>query len=332
MRGPGIFIASGTANLILNCDSHHNYDPLEDGGNADGFGCHSTGGANVLRGCRAYENSDDGFDFINAPGTCTVEGSWAFRNGYIPDTNMTGANGAGSSRAASAIRRTRRERRAAPRRPRQRGVRQPRIGFYANYHPGGIDFLNNTAFDNPANFDMRTPSGVTSSHKLRNNIAAAPGRDIVSFNGGTDTFNSWTLPVEVTAADFVSMDKAQGLLPRNADGSLPSATFVRLADGSDLIDRGEDVGLPFRRQRARISARTSGATPPSSRWTAECRMLLSARMRVCRVLAPAPAPERAVQNAATGWSSAIGREQRGKDGRAAVRRHDRDAASDGCSR
>ena len=94
-EAPGIFITSGTANLILNCDSHHNYDPLEHGGNADGFGCHSTGGDNVLRGCRAYENSDDGFDFINAPGTCMVEGSWAFRNGYIPDTNMTGANGAG---------------------------------------------------------------------------------------------------------------------------------------------------------------------------------------------------------------------------------------------
>ena len=90
-EAPGIFITSGAINLILNCDSHHNYDPLEDGGNADGFGCHSTGGDNVLRGCRAYENSDDGFDFINAPGTCTVEESWAFRNGYIPDTNMTGA-------------------------------------------------------------------------------------------------------------------------------------------------------------------------------------------------------------------------------------------------
>ena len=103
---------------------------------------------------------------------------------------------------------------------------------------------------------------MTSSHKLRNNIAAAPGRDIVSFNGGTDTFNSWTLPVEVTAADFVSMDKAQGLLPRNADGSLPSATFVRLADGSDLIDRGEDVGLPFGGSAPDLGAYEWGDTPP----------------------------------------------------------------------
>jgi hypothetical protein len=72
---PGIFITSGADNLVLNCDSHHNYDPLEDGGNADGFGCHSAGEGNVLRGCRAWENSDDGFDLINAAGACVVEES-----------------------------------------------------------------------------------------------------------------------------------------------------------------------------------------------------------------------------------------------------------------
>ena len=87
-EAPGIFIAGSAANnLVLNCDSHHNYDPLEDGGNGDGFGCHSTGAGNVLRGCRGYWNSDDGFDFINSSGACTVEGSWVFNNGYVPETN-----------------------------------------------------------------------------------------------------------------------------------------------------------------------------------------------------------------------------------------------------
>lgn len=261
-EAPGIFITSGAANLILNCDSHHNYDPLEDGGNADGFGCHSTGGGNVMRGCRAYENSDDGFDFINAPGSCTAEGSWAFRNGYIPDTNMTGANGAGFKSGgfgnppnvpASGVPRH------VVRNSLAFGNRS--IGFYANYHPGGIDFFNNTAFDNPANYDMRTAGGATSTHKLRNNISAAPGRDLVSFNGGTDTFNSWTLQVEVTAADFLSLDKAQALLPRQADGSLPSATFARLAEGSDLLDRGEDVGLPFTGSAPDLGAYEWGEAP-----------------------------------------------------------------------
>jgi parallel beta-helix repeat protein len=48
-EAPGIFITSGANNLILNCDSHHNYDQLENGGSGDGFGCHSTGAGNVMR-------------------------------------------------------------------------------------------------------------------------------------------------------------------------------------------------------------------------------------------------------------------------------------------
>jgi hypothetical protein len=33
--------------------------------------------------------------------------------------------------------------------------------------------------------------------------------------------------------------------PRQADGSLPEIEFLHLASGSDLIDAGVDVGLPF---------------------------------------------------------------------------------------
>lgn len=261
-EAPGVFITSGKSNLILNCDSHHNYDPLEMGGNADGFGCHSTGGDNVLRGCRAWENSDDGFDFINAAGTCIAEGSWAFRNGWIPDTNTGVGNGAGfksggygnppNTPTTGAARHVVRKSIAFGNRS---------IGFYANYHPGGLDFLNNTAFDNPANYDMRTP-GAPSMHKLRNNVSAGTGRSIVSFNGGTDTFNSWTLPVDVTAADFVSLDKAIGLLPRQADGTLPDQTLARLVEGSDLIDRGEDVGLAYTGKAPDLGAHELGDSAP----------------------------------------------------------------------
>jgi hypothetical protein len=121
------------------------------------------------------------------------------------------------------------------------------IGVYANHHPGGIDFYNNTSFDNPANYDMRPPStGGATPHKLRNNISVGTGRAIVNLSGGaSDTSNSWTLPVMATAADFASMDKALALAPRRADGSLPDNGLMRLVAGSDLIDRGENVGLPF---------------------------------------------------------------------------------------
>jgi hypothetical protein len=68
--GPGLFIDTGTGgNLILNCDSHDNYDKdgsQGDGQNGDGFGVHyqKTGPSTTIRGCRAWMDSDDGYDLI----------------------------------------------------------------------------------------------------------------------------------------------------------------------------------------------------------------------------------------------------------------------------
>ena len=257
-EAPGIFITSGAGNVVVNCDSHDNHDPLEGGGNADGFGCHSTGGGNVFRGCRGYSNSDDGFDFINAPGTCTVEGSWAFKNGFVPGTTTAAGNGAGFKAGGFG---------SPPNIP-SSGVPRHVIrfnvafgnrsqGFYANHHPGGLDFLNNTAFRNPTNFDMLVEGG-TSTHKLQNNVALTPGTAVARFTGGTNTFNSWTLPVTVSAADFLSVAEDEAAAPRKADGALPSTNLMRLAAGSDLIDKGTDVGSPYAGTAPDLGAFESG--------------------------------------------------------------------------
>ena len=79
-NGNGIFVGSKTAggHQLLNCDAHDNYDPNSSQGmgqNADGFGVHyqTTGATTIVRGCRAWWNSDDGYDLINqeVPGTTT---------------------------------------------------------------------------------------------------------------------------------------------------------------------------------------------------------------------------------------------------------------------
>lgn len=243
---PGVFITSGADNLVLNCDSHDNYDFLEDGGSGDGFGCHSSGGGNVLRGCRAYDNSDDGYDFINASGSCLVEQSFSFRNGWQPGTTTAAGNGAGfkaggygsppSVPSTGAAEHTVRECVAFGNRSQ---------GFYANHHPGRINFLNNTAFKNPVNYNMLADSGYPSDHVLRNNVAMATGTAISNLTGGTDTFNSWSLSVTVSAADFMSVTETDAQAMRAPDGGLPNNGFMRLVMGSDLIDQGTDVGLPF---------------------------------------------------------------------------------------
>ena len=57
--------------------------------------------------------------------------------------------------------------------------------------------------------------------------------------------NSWDSGKEVSNADFLSVDSTGLIGPRQADGSLPDIDFLKLAEGSDLIDSGIDVGLPF---------------------------------------------------------------------------------------
>ncbi|HYE19708.1 MAG TPA: right-handed parallel beta-helix repeat-containing protein, partial [Tepidisphaeraceae bacterium] len=106
----GIYHIRGSDNLFLNCDAYRNHDfTSEDGkgGNTDGFGGHPSKGStgNVFRGCRAWFNSDDGFDLINAHEAVTIENCWAMYNGFGPkferlaDGNGFKAGGYGSTPA-----------------------------------------------------------------------------------------------------------------------------------------------------------------------------------------------------------------------------------------
>ena len=248
IMGPGLFIAQGSDNQVLQCDSHHNYDPMSkagDGENADGFGCHASGGNNVFRGCRAWWNTDDGYDFISAKGTCLVERSWAFYNGYLPDTFTAKANGNGFKAGGYGTG-------TVPDAPPRHTVRfclafrNRAAGFYANHHPIGGDWLDNTGYRNARDFDMLLlePGGVA-NHLLRNNLAYAGSSALANFSGGDDAFNSWNLGVTISDADFESVDMKGMDGPRKADGSLPDIHFMQLAAGSDLIDKGKDLGFPF---------------------------------------------------------------------------------------
>ena len=60
----GIQLRSGGYNLVVNCDSHDNFDYQNKGGNADGFADKQGNSCpgNVYIGCRAWNNSDDGWD------------------------------------------------------------------------------------------------------------------------------------------------------------------------------------------------------------------------------------------------------------------------------
>ncbi|WP_414662647.1 right-handed parallel beta-helix repeat-containing protein [Horticoccus sp. 23ND18S-11] len=74
--------APASHNLILDCDSYRNVDRPARGENADGFGAKfAIGPGNIFRGCRAWENADDGYDLWKAPHAVRIEHCVASRNG-----------------------------------------------------------------------------------------------------------------------------------------------------------------------------------------------------------------------------------------------------------
>jgi len=150
--GPGLFIDTGNGgNLILNCDSHDNYDingSQGDGQNGDGFGVHyqTSGPSTTVRGCRAWHNSDDGYDLIYQEVPVTVENSFATGCGYGGSGN---GNGFKMGSSGTGIRHLV-----------QNNVawKNSAAGFYANHSSGGNTWYNNTSYSNGTQYNMLASS------------------------------------------------------------------------------------------------------------------------------------------------------------------------------
>lgn len=230
-------------NLVLNCDAYFNYDPPI-GGNADGFAAKwNVGSGNVFRGCRSWNNSDDGYDLWMCKGVITLDSCFAFRNGV--DSWHSGSfngNGNGFKLGGNNV--------ATPTIVRNCvsfdnaivGISGAGRGFDENNNLAGQTLFNCTAYRNMGDNYHFTNTVTMGSHLIENCISY---QGIVNITSGTVDYNSWN-GLTVTEADFVSLDTAQAVAPRNADGSLPEMTFFHLAQGSSMIDAGKDVGLPYK--------------------------------------------------------------------------------------
>jgi Right handed beta helix region len=255
----GIYHVRGSDNLFLNCDAWNNWDYTSEdgkGGNVDGFGCHPTQGgtANIFRGCRAWFNSDDGFDCISAHESVTFENCWALYNGLSADGKKLG-DGNGFKAGGYAGTPVGDLPNPIPRHVVRQclAVGNKNSGFYANHHPGGGDWLNNTAYRNGINFNMlcRLADNITDvdgyGHKLINNLSYDSRAEVRRL----DTLkcqlasNSFTVGLKLSSGDFVSLDESELYHPRQPDGGLPAIDFLHPAQGSALIDAGVNVGLPF---------------------------------------------------------------------------------------
>jgi hypothetical protein len=241
----GLQLGGGASNnQVINCDSYYNVDASQ--GNADGFAPKlDVGTGNYFYGCRAWQNSDDGWDGYLRPAdnvTTTIENCWNFKNGYLKNGNASTGNGngykmgGGDNSNADSLRHNMILKNCLAFDNRVKG-------FDQNNNRGSMTLLNCTAYRNGTNYQITGPIRSTSVVTVKNCVALGAYGSLGGY--AVQATNSWMPPFVVTSDDFVSIDTAGVRDPRNADGSLPDIVFMHLVPGSDLIDAGTNVGLPF---------------------------------------------------------------------------------------
>lgn len=272
--GSGFICTSSNNVLYINCDAHNNADPYtEETGsgipgsdaleNADGFNRTNNNSDTITyTGCRAWMNSDDGWDCLLSDGLITWHNCWAFMNGYYqqPGGNLIpGGNGEGfklgNVATENIINTTTRflnnclafdnadcgfNQSGTPTTLYQvynctayrNNVIGFEFGFFESYPGEEQTFKNNIAYANGL-CPIRYCAG--NSHNINN-----------TWTGGTvGAYCRWSGGINLTDRDFQSVDTAGVSGPRQIDGKLPYLPFLRLAPGSALIDAGINVPLPF---------------------------------------------------------------------------------------
>ncbi|MGV8171274.1 MAG: right-handed parallel beta-helix repeat-containing protein [Candidatus Woesearchaeota archaeon] len=248
---------SSTGNIVLNSDFHHNSDPLtaiEDNrpwGGSDGLTIRvaDPNAVNTITGCRMWWNSDDGLDLWANEGMIILNNSWAFWNGFQPGNFLEAGDGNGFKLGPTYANGTPMKRKITN----NIAFQNKLWGFVDNAAKCNMEVYNNIAYQNCyqnyetwcGGFYFTMIRGIP--YYMKNNIAYAQagGYDVLLDTLTNINHNSWDSSVIITDADFISVIPAGVDGPRKADGSLPDITFLHLAQGSDLIDKGTNVGLPF---------------------------------------------------------------------------------------
>lgn len=266
----GYYQKRGSHNLVVDCDAYNNYDDYSEGpygGNVDGFGCHvfdTFEVGNVFRRCRAWRNSDDGFDLISCAAPVEIDHCMAFYNGYCPSSNPADtvnfvSAGDGNGFKAGGWGMNKRKTKCPDVCPshyihHSLAYRNKAHGFYANHHLAGNTWENNTSCGNRSNYNMLNRKNTIEAidvpgydHSLANNVSwtftdASLGGHLINIDPDriTLTNNSFApsvSSVEVTAEMFVSTSVSLLFTRRLPDGRLPSIDFLRGKAGTILEER-----------------------------------------------------------------------------------------------
>ncbi|MCX5402056.1 sigma-70 family RNA polymerase sigma factor [Streptomyces sp. NBC_00102] len=212
------------ANSVLDSDFYANHGTDDHGRSGVGLAIKfGSGAGNLVRGCRTYDNADDGLDLGGFTSPVTVESNWSFGNGVNRwrDTDWQGNGngftlGGGNTRAAVAhvVRNN-------------AAWENTGLGFNDEGNPGRISLTRNTAYRNGVDgFHLTTTAAAA-----RANVAVANGRDAALGDQVSSTDNTWDGGA-TDATVFVSTDEDSARAPRSADGALPRTDFLAPRGGA----------------------------------------------------------------------------------------------------
>ena len=212
-------------NLILNCDSYFNADSKIE--NADVLACKiDVGSGNKFKGCRAWQNLDDGWDgyLKETDNVNTIyEDCWAFNNGLLKDGKLSGGDGNGFKTGGSDNKLLKHN--ASYTNCISAG--NIKNGFDHNSNRGTVTLLNCKAYDNKQknlSFGKKNPvSKLTIKNCLVLGEVGTLEADVKDISD-----NSWQSGQPLTAEQFQSVNINELEQPRKKDGSLPDISFLKL--------------------------------------------------------------------------------------------------------
>ena len=260
--------------------TYNGYESDNDrGGDADGFACKLFPGPGTeFHGCRAWTNSDDNWDLYMVYHPVVIDHCWAYNAGHTKD-GQTGKNGngfklgGGGSAGGAAFDQSV----GAHVVTNCVSFKNLHKGFDQNNAYEGMYIFNCVAWGNEYNYRFPTEFkygmmdihncigwGATaekSGHKIGNHEFLSPDKDGYQDPTAGTTYNSWididgcspikesykpsggdyTPQTQDHSGEFLSLDVADFLADRQADGSLPDNNFARLKPGSIFKDKGMPV-------------------------------------------------------------------------------------------
>ena len=246
----------GRYNIIVNCDAYDNHDPWTNGGNADGFAIKLyPGPGNEFHGCRAWHNSDDGWDLYYTVFPIVVDNCWVLNNGFDKGNangfKMGGCKQGGTSTGAHVFKNC-------------IAAFHAKKGFDQNHHREGSYLINDLSFGNGINYGYNMEKPDYGNWVLRNCVGFAYGSQKMERN------SAFTIAPDIDYCTWTTLDHTNPMGEKaSSNGTSYSKTIGNYAsEYEDLSyetaigDRQENGELPLKFGRLKADSKLIDTATP----------------------------------------------------------------------